>query len=290
MSELLAVPEILKRLKKSGYKCNRSTFQFYQKLGLIPPPQKVPVKKGRGMIGLYDYSIVERIIGFIQDMQSKGRTLAQIEELLQKTVLKEFKAVLAEWGFSDYFLYELTGYSKEDIELNDKLEKEFYVRKVRNGFQGLEAEKDGEQIISTLAEELTIARRFEDKILNDLKWWFSHNIIEAYALEHISNNIDSRLSGLNMAVSLIHLDMNKRFGAIEGQVSKEQATIHNTALLVMIKLRELELLRCKVNAKISELMDKKFSGLSKEDWESRYKEEEEILEAFKQLKIKQDST
>ncbi len=59
----------------------RRTAAGYIADGLIPPPHKVPVPKGRGMMGIWEGWVVERL-GKIQAMRQLGRSLEEIRHVL----------------------------------------------------------------------------------------------------------------------------------------------------------------------------------------------------------------
>jgi DNA-binding transcriptional MerR regulator len=55
---------------------NRSTFQKYKTLGLLPRPTRMEMLRGRGSVAYYPDNII-RLIEWIREWQAEGETLKQ---------------------------------------------------------------------------------------------------------------------------------------------------------------------------------------------------------------------
>ena len=82
-------------LKEAVTRCkiSKRTFEYYQRLGLIPPPKKRVGKYGRGVYGYYSSDITKQL-ATIRDLQAQGQSLSEIKKTLKTRVTERFKAVL----------------------------------------------------------------------------------------------------------------------------------------------------------------------------------------------------
>lgn len=62
---------------------NRSTFQKYKTMGLLPRPIRIEMLKGYGSVAYYPDNI-GRLIRWIREWQADGETLKQIKEKLEE--------------------------------------------------------------------------------------------------------------------------------------------------------------------------------------------------------------
>ncbi len=73
----LRLPEVLKKLKKEGINISPRAFEYYQRLGLLPKPEKRVGEKGRGVYGYYGPEIVN-LVKRIYELKKEGLTLPGI--------------------------------------------------------------------------------------------------------------------------------------------------------------------------------------------------------------------
>jgi DNA-binding transcriptional MerR regulator len=235
---LLTLKEVIGRSKEKGVEITRRTFEFYQKIGLLPPPmQKIKGKGGRGVYGVYDEQIVQ-LIGLINECQREGMTLYDIQKSGDAGPINKYMAVLNAWGFKDYVLSKLKGF-QYSIKLDKKVEREifkdWYVKKYQK--------EPPKKVIEHFAETQTLDSKWKDKILKDLRW-ASEEQIELYALRHIDDEIINVIGAFSMSIGLI---LSK---GIESE--EERNTFSNIILRVkehhvneLIELREKVLKRIK---------------------------------------------
>ncbi len=125
----MTMKEIIEALKKDGFKITKRTFEYYQKLNLIPKPvDKVKGRGGKGVYGLY-YPYTVELIKVIQEFQKNGVQLIDILESGKKEILRKVKNILKEWGFNDITLSELKGYRYNqvfDYEFEKGLAEKFF--------------------------------------------------------------------------------------------------------------------------------------------------------------------
>lgn len=270
--EKLKLPEVLKKLEGEGIDITKRTFEFYQRLGLLPKPKKQVGKRGRGVYGYYDYQIVATLLKFIYEMKEKGYTLAYIIERGESKVIKKYKSVLNKWGFSDYSLPEMSGL---DPEKSKRIAKE-YVRPLLKETIKEHYEKNdktiSEEALDIFAEHATFDKKFEEKILEDLRWWYADKAIEAHALEYINNKASDLIGGLIVATLEI---------AKELEVSKDKTideVLYKIYRELWIRIIKAEFISSKANARLADITGEKYKNCTKEKWEELAKRYEEILE------------
>ena len=94
----LKLVEVLKILTDQGIPISKVTFEYYQKIGLLPWPEKIVGKGGRGVYGYYDPNVVE-MIKIIYSLKNKGLTLFDIVARMQELFIPIYKKVLIGWVF-----------------------------------------------------------------------------------------------------------------------------------------------------------------------------------------------
>ena len=267
----LKLPEVLERLEKQGLSITKRTFQLYQSLGLLPKPEKQVGKRGRGLYGFYNYKVVSGCLKLIYDLKKQGNTLFQISKAMDQLVLRKYRAVLKKWGFSDFSLSEMDGYIPKEVE-----EGENHILSLLKEAWTEVLEKDGkpvdEEVIELYAKWDTPECQYEKKILEDLHWFYAHEMIEGHALRHISDFGEYRKYGLWTAL----VEVTKEYNT-----SKNKAV--EKALLKLIKklrmeLIKLNLLLSKVNARVADLIvEERYRGSTKEQWERNARRWEKTL-------------
>jgi DNA-binding transcriptional MerR regulator len=102
--EKLKLVEIQDRLKKEGINISERTFEYYQRLGLLPKPGKKEVgKKGRGVYGYYDIHVIKHVRA-VQKLKEKGNTLDQILGLMQKEILDKYRSTWRKFQYGSPLL------------------------------------------------------------------------------------------------------------------------------------------------------------------------------------------
>ena len=246
--EKLKLPEILITLKKEGIDITKRTFEFYQKLRLLPKPEKRVGKGGRGLYGYYDPLVID-LLKIIKHWQDKGQTLAQISENCERKITNKYKEVLEEWGFSDYDLSEMKGLKPENRKQRDR---EISRDLVIETFKAMGKKDVSEEVIEGFTTMKTYAYMFESKILEELKWWYPDKAIETHALQYIRKNASDINFGLNIALIEVINMLSE-----EGD-NKEDKTLQKVISRISKKKVFLEILECKVNARLAELINGKY--------------------------------
>ncbi len=270
--EKLKLSEVLEKLKKDGIGITKRNFEFYQRLGLLPKPKKQVGKRGRGVYGYYDYQLVAMLLKFIYEMKEKGCTLAYIIERSESKVIEKYKSVLNKWGFSGYSLPEMKGRNQEKSK---RIEKEYiqpYMKKeIKEYFKG-NGEEISEEALDIYMEYETFDKKFEEKILEDLRWWYGDKAIEAHALEYISNEASNLIGGLLAGIFEIGKELESSKDKTVDQILYK---IHRK---LWIRIVKVELISFKANARLADIIGEKYKNSTKEQWEERAKKYEELLE------------
>lgn len=246
----ISLKEVLAKLKKEGVNISKRTFEYYQRLELIPKPSTKRVgKKGRGVYGVYDPNLVAGIRR-IFELKAKCLTLGEIRAERKLEVADRYKAVLQTWGFSGFSLPEMKGYAYNPEKDQSKM---------RSGLAQVGASQN--QIDSVMAF-FVITDLFGGNLLKDLRWWHPDIVIEAHALGHIAQEAESVLLGLLVALSQI---------TREHDVAKTQAIRNVTKRLIgnfLKRTKKLQVLISKVKGRLAEILGK-YENQTKEYWMNR---------------------
>jgi len=252
------ISEILERLKKEGIDLPKRTFEFWQRLGLLPKPEKHVGRGGRGVYGYYDPAVVD-LVKLICKLKEKGYSLFEITEKTNAIIIKKYKRTLKDWGFSDYILSEMKGFPPSISKEIDEQLRDHYRQDLEK--KGLFV---GDQEVEEAFIELQMPDHiFEQRLLEELKWYHPDEVIEAKVLEQISNEAEATITGLNSAsgITAEELALYKNKGtrkAIKGILDK-----------LMGKTMELQILYSKVNGRLAEIHGGNYKERSKEQWEAR---------------------
>ena len=169
-SDVLRLPELRERLKADGFKITKRTFEYYQRLGLLPRPEKRVGERGRGVYGYYDAKVID-MVKMIFRLKEEGKPLAAIREEAQRSILERNKALLSEYDFNGYLPGEGAGGGPSSV-------------------------------YSTVPrEEVAWSPLFEDKICAELEWWSSGEAIERHVAEHVARAALCGASGVQLAVN-----------------------------------------------------------------------------------------
>lgn len=255
--EKLKLPEILERLKAKGLGISKRTFEFYQSLGFLPKPEKKVGKGGRGVYGYYDPSVVDPLVKTIHDLKSRGYSLLQIMEIAESSVIKRYKSVLKQWGFSDYMLSELKGRDPSKPEVVaaqhrvDIMIREGILEAAEKSGIKLRNKRDKDAFVKVEMPE----RYFERRMLKRLKWWDCDEAVELDALQYISNEAESVHVGLISAM-MIATDHIETDDDVATKILRAMAK----------RTDELRVLEAKVNGRIAELIGGEYKSRAKEGW------------------------
>ena len=99
----LKLTEVLAKLKKERIDISKRTFEYYQRLGLLPRPEKQVGEKGRGVYGYYSPEIIGMVKKIIE-LKEKGLTLEEIRHMLSDDLLKRASAQWARWKDMDKYI------------------------------------------------------------------------------------------------------------------------------------------------------------------------------------------
>jgi len=234
-------------LKEAVTRCriSKRTFEYYQSLGLIPPPKKRVGIGGRGVYGYYSPNI-PNLFKTINDLQSHGQSLAEIKKSLDASVLERFKAVLKKWGFSQFKLPEL---------YNTPILNESFIRKIGSPVYSSEVFEEG------IAEGNLKDKHFEESVHKNLNWWDKDEQIETLALAHISTQSDSVIRGMSVAILLILDDVGSETD-ITIKVAKQKMSEKITT-----RCYEVRILNARVNTRLTEILGR-FEGQNKNRWQT----------------------
>lgn len=244
----LKLTEILTKLVKEDIHITKSTFEFYQKLGLLPKPmEKQKGKGGRGVYGLYDPSVVDLIKTIHRHTKEQGRTLYDFMKVVNGFVIEKYRAVLNEWGFSDYTLSELKGMPPDKVKACD----EQIVREATKFIAKDHKKKTGKdinpEVLSSLQQSYMNDALYEEKILQDLKWWSTSDVIEIRALTYIEQYAFDLLNGL-ITASIIVADEIK-------DDSDRDSPLFSVIKKIYKKIYDIEVLRAKIEIRICEVRE-----------------------------------
>jgi len=251
----LKLPEVLERLKEEGFDITKRTFEYYQRIELLPSPQKKVGKRGRGVYGYYIYQEVLLAMQLIYELKKEGFTLVDIKQTGEDRLIEQYESVLNEWGFPDYKVSKM-----EDSN---------------------PMAKDG--TISEIKKRMFGAKAIEREVVENLRWWYSDKVIELYALKYIQDKTLGLLSGLNIAIDEINQKMesyrNSDFPSIT-----EIWTLIEIYRKLEAKYEKLMGLQFRTYARMAEISGKEYGGLTKEKWEEQEKKYLEITKAhYKRL-------
>ena len=255
--EKLKLTEILKMLKKEGIPITKRTFEYYQRLDLLPKPTLKRVgKKGRGVYGYYDPEVIH-LVKRIFSLKNQGYTLTAILKWAEQNVLDRYKAVLKKWGFSGYTLPEMKGYPSLSPEKNYQLNELI----TRQTLKKMGRDNPKEEELKLLTEEFSPEREFEKKLLKQLHWWDPDNAIEYEALAYIEREAFDARSGLYIALN----EMLQEFKSITGKKANDLS--FKLTERVVARIRSLNVLQSKSCKRIAELINDEYKGRTKEGWE-----------------------
>ncbi len=248
-------------LKEVSRRSNLSkrTIEYYQSLGLIPPPIKRVGKRGRGVYGYYTPDIT-KLLDTIRDLKAHGQSLGEIKKSLDARITERFKAVLKKWGFSDYRLPELYGlpdYANTEAEMRKALPKL------------LSSERVEENIVAGRIKY----QQFEEDLLKRLKWWDKNNEIEAWALAYISTETYSVERGLGVAGLLIIRDMKTK------KDLTIKLAINELSNKIMNRAYEVRILGARVNTRLAEIIGE-VEGKKKKEWQSFERSVKEVRDIY----------
>jgi len=251
--EKLTLLEVLEKLKDEGFEITKRTFMFYQRLGLLPTPEK-RIRKRRGVYGYYDYQTILDLVRFIYKKKEEGLTLAEIQEVTGDLLFKKYESVLDKW----------------EVYYPPKLE-------TSSALNGIDR-----KILETVLEtqELAEIKRvyMRKKIIEDLRWWDPDEKIELYALKYIYDRVSAFTGGLSIALNRIDslvsaLASNIINSSVSALPSKDNvdkvtiAVLYATFQNLDIAYYDLIIVSVKAGARIAEISKKEFMGLTKEQWE-----------------------
>lgn len=281
--EKMKLSEILKKLEEDDIHITKRTFQFFQKIDLLPKPEKKVGKRGRGVYGYYDYQIVAALLKHIYELKTKGHRLYDIMKRGENNVIERYKSILREWGFSGYSLPEMYGIDQQRHEKIEKEDAEPFLRETIKEFWEKGGRTLTEEMLDFYVKRETFDSIFERQMLEDLRWWYSDKAIEAHALERISNKFRDSIPGLIAAV----LEVTK-----EIQISKDKTAdkvLHKIYKKLWITIVKAEVISSKANARLADIIGKDYKSMSKEQWEEDAKEHEKMLKKAERKKgIKND--
>ena len=249
-------------LKEAVTRCKTSkrTFEYYQSLGLIPPPIKRVGKKGRGVYGYYSPDIPS-LFKTITTLQSHGQSLAGIKKSLDARVFERFNGVLKQLNFSHFTLPEL---------YNTPILDEPFMRKVASRIYS--SEVDEKQI----AEGNLKNKQFEESVHKNLNWWDKDEKIEALALAHISTQSDSVIRGMSVAILLMIEDIESE-SDITIKVAKQKMSEK-----IQMRNYEIRILNARVNARLAEILGQ-FEGENKNKWQTIERSTKDELHEFQRV-------
>ena len=255
----LKLPEVLKRLKEEGIDITKRTFEFYQRLGLLPKPEKRVGKGGKGVYGYYDPEIIN-LVKEIYKLKEEGHLLIDIPLVLIDLVINKYKSVLNEWGFSDYHLSEMMGWDPKEEKRKDWESHRSTVKRVLEGTSGPMREK-AEKAFDLLVKLSTFDSKFEAKLLNELHWWDSPELIETHALEYIRNEAMPIHSGLLLATT----EISNELESTKDEIARD--ALYKMYTKLAVKKCHLLLLFNKVSARLAEIAGREYRHKTKEQWE-----------------------
>lgn len=262
----LKLTEVLEKLKKEGISITKRTFEFYQRLGLLPKPKIKQVgKRGRGVYGYYN-PLVIKIAKVIYKAKEHGRTLAEIKERVDKMTISRYRDVLKKWGFSTYFLPELLGISKKKSEEANKKVVELIAEGLKQENKKLGLKMSEEDLLKSArysTRKLSFSdTEFEKRILEELHWDMPSTIIELRALEYISNKVEDIIYGLGIA----DLEIIREKEALDNEIVKDGFS--KLVKKITKRIMKLKILEAKVNARIAEIAEREYKGKTKERWKT----------------------
>jgi DNA-binding transcriptional MerR regulator len=107
----LTLSEVRKRLEKEHSPIKPRNFQYYQRLGLLPKPEKKVGAKGRGVYGYYMPSII-KLIKYIYLLKDRGYELNDILEEGNRKIIEKFDESFRKWGKLDMPLQKTKGFDE----------------------------------------------------------------------------------------------------------------------------------------------------------------------------------
>lgn len=254
----MILEEILKRLEAEGIYISKRTFELYQQLGFLPKPlEKRKGEKGRGVYGIYEYSLVLDAIRKVLSYKQSGLTLSEIRERLEESIIERYRTALKNWGFSNYTLSEMKGYI-----FDDDYDKDYERIIARETLKSMNMDTSDE-VVEYFAVNYSTIKIFEEKLIKELPLWAPDVLIEVNVLIRISKEAESVLVGL--------------FAALP-EVTAENSDKKSTTIILKVlrrlnrKIKEVRKLEYAVNARIAELMKSgEYKGKSKEFWNKHLK-------------------
>jgi len=244
--EKVKLPELLEMLKGEGITISKSTFQRYQRLGLIPPPIKAG-KDDRGAPKYYYPQGIILVFEILNKVRAKVKPLEETIVFFEKRVIKKYKTILNKWGFSDYYLAEMRGIKPDEARKRDE-------EQTREWLEDWWQEKHGKPIEKDLLEVLTMHfsfyGKFQRKILKNLKWWLDDWCIELVVLKDINIGIKVHSKQLRSAIS----ELSKEY-EIVGQLNDRPGKAALDRMFERIKkeLRQLIELSSKIQSRWKEI-------------------------------------
>jgi len=241
--EKLKLPEVLKKLKGEGIDITKRTFEYYQRMGLLPKPEKQVGVKGRGVYGYYDYDLVLKILTFIRKNQEKGLTLAEILKEARKRVVRIYKSV---------FHREFSGIYFHELSIGNE-----------------EMSKHPRPVIELLSkvyephDELS-----ESKILSDLPWWHPEKGIELRALKHIGEMANESIRGLLIAEHPIYWEIQKELHKTKGIVSDAYIVLARVLTQIKQKIWKAGIVVSTANVQAAEISDGEWKDKTTQEWQS----------------------
>jgi DNA-binding transcriptional MerR regulator len=203
----LTLPEVLSRLEKERIPMTKRSFEYYQRLGLLPRPEKKVGAKGRGVYGYYMPSII-RLIKYIFTLKNKGYELNDILNEGNKKIIDKFGESFKKWGEWDKALQDTKGFNgfEERVlktyhlwDIPGKIERDalhHILNRINDLLPGLE------ESLSMVKEELATTKDEERK-----------------ALERIIERLNTTIQGHKNQLSKIY----RRIGEIErGELKPEK--------------------------------------------------------------------
>jgi DNA-binding transcriptional MerR regulator len=215
----LKLKEILERLKKEGISISKRTFEFYQRIGLLPKPTTKEVGHGgRGVYGYYDDTDVIKRVKDINRLKEQGYTLARILELMKDNVIGKYEDFRNKFGLSDTEALAFPPHLAKSMSPTDILPTSF----------------------------------LEANFFEKLPSWTSEKEIETSALNDINQEAHQRQEGLRIALNLCNEEKNKF-------LDNEEAQQIFSELMGNLKeeINKLEKLRFEVTFRLAEILREK---------------------------------
>lgn len=257
--------ELLKWLKSKKVNINKRTFEYYQRLGLLPKPEKRVGIRGRGVYGYYNPEFIRDTLEMIFKYKKNGKTLEEIRLILMQEVSQKINSILKEYGFSHYVMPEISGMPR--IPSLDE-----YIQSMKVKYKPKEAEESYWKMFG-LANYL-----FAKNIFDNFNWWDSSESIEVPTLEYMFNKIEGAKDGLGIAIYEVTYYLGDSFMYLfmeRPKLTKKEKFIDSFLDELSHKFHKklciLEILLCRIGKRLAELTGE-YRGFKKDYWDKRIKD------------------